>query len=142
MTLGAQGVLAAWLLTGAGLGFLSTAYGAVRSQWRLWKVFGHFLDWLWFVLAAIIVLAVYIWSDWGAFHFWSFLVMAGGYALWASLAAPFMLRVLSRMVFWQARIVFYLLTPLRLLKGTAWAIGHKAVVCCPRNKPPLNPPES
>jgi hypothetical protein len=135
-------VLAAWLLTGAGLGLMSTAYGAVRAEWRLWKVAGHFLDWLWFVLAAIFVLTVYIWTDWGVFHFWSLLVMSLGYGLWVALAAPVMFGVFSRLVFWQARLLFYFLAPGRIAARGLMKLWRMARGCGPRINPPPNPPQS
>lgn len=103
----------AWLLTGMGLGLFSTIYGAFRSQWNIWVPIGHLLDWLWFVIAAVVILAVYFWTDWGTFHAWSLLVIALGYELWIWLAASTVFAFLSRLLFAEARLVFYVTYPCR-----------------------------
>ncbi|PSR28818.1 MAG: hypothetical protein C7B47_04125 [Sulfobacillus thermosulfidooxidans] len=105
--------IAAWLLAGISLGLLSTIYGAMRTQWHIWNVIGHFLDWLWFVVAALLILVVYLWTDWGVFHAWSLLIIALGYGLWVWLAAPTTFGWISRILFVEARMVFYVTFPFR-----------------------------
>lgn len=141
MTADAGTVLAAWLLTGMGLGLLSTAYGAFRAQWHWWKILGHIMDWLWFVLAAVLILVVYLWTDWGVFHIWSLMVIGAGYALWSWLAAPAVLRALSAAIFIQARTVFYLTAPARFVLRRAAAVMRRVGSSRPKKMPPPNPPQ-
>ncbi|MCY0909509.1 MAG: hypothetical protein OWR62_14085 [Sulfobacillus thermotolerans] len=134
-------VMASWLLTGMALGLLSTVYGAFRIQWHWWKIFGHIMDWLWFVLAAVIILAVYLWTDWGVFHVWSLLLIAIGYGLWAWLAAPWVLKIVSPVIFFQARVVFYLTAPVRFIGQRLTALGRHWRVRRSKKLPPANPPQ-
>ncbi|PSR30882.1 MAG: hypothetical protein C7B43_04305 [Sulfobacillus benefaciens] len=103
----------AWVLTGMALGFFSTLYGAMRSEWHIWRICAHILDWLWFVFAAIFILGVYFWTGWGAFRMWSMPIMALGYGLWVWMAAPLAFRAVSKLLSMEARVVFYITYPLR-----------------------------
>jgi hypothetical protein len=104
-------IIAVWTLTGMALGLLSTLYGACRKTFRFWPGTGEFLDWLWFVLAAALFVVVAFWTEWGAFRVWSIVFVLVGYLIWAWLAAPLTLFVVSAAAYGQARLVHYLTVP-------------------------------
>lgn len=139
--------IAVWLLAGISLGFFSTLYGAMRVKWHLWRICSHFLDWLWFMIAAVFVLGIYLWTNWGTVHLWSLPIMGLGYGLWVWLAAPLVFRLVSQVLFVEARAVFYLTSPARWLgrrmfssPTTLWNFFMRRLHI-PKKPPPSNPPE-
>lgn len=105
--------LALLIVTGGGLGFLATAYGAVRSGWRLNRWIGGICDWLWWMVAALIVFVVLVWVDWGVLSLWYLAAVAVGYGLWVHWAAPAVYPLCERTARCQARAVRALMWPLR-----------------------------
>lgn len=128
-------LLVVWTITGMGLGFFSTIYGAWRMQFRVWKSISHMLDFLWFILAAIAIFFVLFWSDWGVFRFWSLVWMVIGYGLWAILAGPFVLGVFSFIFHIFARGGFWALWP-------AQHVIHRVLALWRRRSPPPKPPQN
>lgn len=104
-------IIAVWIITGMGLGFLATAYGACRRTYRVLPGVGQFLDWFWFVLASAAFLIVAFWTEWGTFRVWAVAFILVGYGLWAWLAAPLVLGALSLALYGQARLTHYILVP-------------------------------
>jgi hypothetical protein len=113
MALQALYIIAVWILLGIGLGFLSTLYGACRKSYHLLWGLDHFLDWLWFVVAAIGYVGVSFWTEWGTFRIWSIVLILTGYGIWAGLAAPLILTLASAMTYGQARLVYYATLPVQ-----------------------------
>lgn len=112
-------IVASWVLTGMAVGFLSTTYGAVRRQYRIASPIKHFLDWLIFVVIALAMLIVGFWTDWGDFKLWLLPAMGLGYGLWAWGAAPVVYGAMAGIMFWQARLLFWVMWPFRRLIGVA-----------------------
>lgn len=137
MTPDALFMLTCWMLTGMALGFLSTFYGACRSQVRMWPGLRDALDWLWFVVAAILFLLVLFWTDWGVFKVWSIAWVALGYLVWSWLAAPLVFGVLVVFAHAEARTVHWLLRPWMTMgrRGRRMWQG----ISRNRKKPPKNP---
>lgn len=86
--------IAVMVLTGMGLGVMATAYAACRASCRFWRVLGHLSDWLWFVVAAILLVMGLVVADWGQLRLWALVALAIGFAVWMALAQPLALTLL------------------------------------------------
>ena len=139
MAFGSLEMVVIWTLTGISIGFMATAYGACRSQWRIWPGLREVLDWLFFIVVAILYLLMLLWSDWGVLKIWSIVGVLVGYGLWAWLAAPFVFGVLSFVAHVQARAVYYVTLPVRQLsRRVAKPLGTGFLSWLNRKKPPTN----
>jgi hypothetical protein len=104
-------IISTWILTGVAFGLLSTIYGACRAVYRIWPGLREFLDWFWFVVAAVVYLLVIFWSEWGVFRIWSLLFLLLGFLVWNGLGAPWAFPLLVAIARRQARLVHYALWP-------------------------------
>lgn len=130
-------MMAIWVLTGMTIGLWATAYGACRSQWRIWPGLAELLDWGFFIAVAILYVLMLFWSDWGIVRVWSLVGVALGYGLWAWLAAPFMFGVLSFVAHVEARAVYYMTLPVRRIsRRVAKPLGSRLRSWLNQKNPP------
>ena len=108
-------IILVWVLTGMGFGLFSTAYGACRRTYRQIPGLTPFLDWFWFILAAVLFLVMAFWAEWGMFRIWAVVFILMGYGLWSWLAAPVVLGAFSLALYGQARLIYYILYPGRFV---------------------------
>lgn len=128
-------IIAVWVLSGIGFGLLSTTYGAFRSQWRVLPGIRDALDWMFFVVLGMLYVVVLFWTDWGMFRVWSILAILLGYGLWTWLAAPPVLKVLSFVIHWEARGVYFLTFPFSKAQKT---LRKKIRIWISAKNPPPN----
>lgn len=109
---------------------LATGYGACRKTYHFYDGLREFLDWFWFMVAAIAFLVVIFWTEWGTLRIWSVAFVLVGYGLWSWLAAPVVLAALVWTTRGQARLVHYSLMPGKWL----WRVASRTLQ--QRRKPP------
>jgi spore cortex biosynthesis protein YabQ len=100
-------------LAGMGLGLMVTVYGAMRASWRLGRIIGDAVDWLWFVPAGVLVVVALFVADWGQLRLWAVVAMAVGFLMWTGLAEPLLFPVCRGVTAALAAFGRWLVRPLR-----------------------------
>lgn len=91
------------VLAGMALGLLATLYGACRYAWRFARLASDLSDGLWFMAAALVLLAGLVVADWGQLRLWTLVLAGVGFGLWTLLAEPLLFYIASFMAAALAR---------------------------------------